>query len=79
MKPIIHSPPNTADITELFAYLSIDKTGEGIAGGIIEGRPLPLVTASAKLANGLYAEMAAEIQRLTGKPVRLVKVRRVTD
>ncbi|TYL87460.1 hypothetical protein [Bradyrhizobium cytisi] len=72
MKPLIHDAPNEAVITELYAYLSTDATGEGICAGMLGAFWTPLVTSKARVAESMRP-LAAEIARASGKRVRLVK------
>lgn len=75
----LHDPGNTKHITELFAYLSSDSGGEGIAGAVINGMGLQLVTASETIARGAFADAAAHIEKMSGKKVRMVRFRRIDD
>ncbi len=59
-------------IDRLFAYLSVDANGEGVAAATINGILMPLIGADADRVMALrpYAE---EVARLSGRPVRLVR------
>jgi hypothetical protein len=69
---IIHTEPNEAVITELYAFLSTDETGEGIVGEMIDGAWTPLVTSKLRIAEKMRP-LARHIAEVSGKPVRLVK------
>jgi hypothetical protein len=76
VETLIHDEPNEAPIEELFAFLSIDATGEGICAAILpELGSTPLVTSKARFAELMKAK-AQEIAALSGKPVQLVRFTR---
>ena len=76
MTPIYHTAPNEAPITELFAFLSIDETGEGICAAIMPNLgSTPMVTSKARVAE-MMKEMATEITAKTGRPIKLVRFTR---
>lgn len=70
---LIHDEPNEAVITELYAFLSTDATGEGICGAMIGGAWTPLVTSKLRIVERVMRPLAQQIARESGKPVRLVK------
>lgn len=76
MKPYdeILTPPNEKPITEIFAVLSVDPDGsEGVcATGTREFGMMPLIVAYSRLVP-MLREKAAEISKVTGKTVRLVR------
>lgn len=73
MTTVLHDEPNEAPITELFAFLSLDDTGEGVCAAILpELGSTPLVTSKERVAE-LMKATAADIARLSGKPVKLVR------
>ena len=68
-------------ITELWAYLAIDPTDnvEGIVGMLDDTNTwIPLVGADRRRMESL-AEVAREIARTSGQPVRLVRFTTRTD
>lgn len=71
---VLHDPPNEAPIPELFVFLSLDADGnEGITASILPNLgSTPLVTSKRRIAEQMKA-IAAEIARMSGKPVRLVR------
>jgi hypothetical protein len=72
----VHNEANEAPITELFAFLSTDDTGEGICAAIVGGLgSTPLVTSKARVAEQMK-QMAQSISDASGKPVRLVRFTR---
>lgn len=72
-KPTVHSPPNRiARIETIWAFLSVDETGEGIAGAMMRGQWWQLVTADEKLASTMKP-VAQQVATLTGKKIKLVK------
>jgi hypothetical protein len=76
IETLVHAEPNEAPIEELFAFLSIDETGEGICAAILpEVGSTPLITSKARVAE-LMKDKAQEIASLAGKPVRLVRFTR---
>jgi hypothetical protein len=75
----MHDDANEAAITELFAYLSTDETGEGICAGFLDGVATPLVTSKRRIADGPMRAMARQIEQGSGKPVRLVRFVRVEE
>jgi hypothetical protein len=76
---IMHDDPNEATITELFAFLSVDETGEGICAGIVGGMATPLVTSKRRIADTIMREMARQIEQGSGKKVTLVRFVRVEE
>lgn len=68
MITLLHTEPNEAEITELYAFLSTDETGEGICavGG------MTLVTSKARVAE-MMRPLARDLAQMSGKPVRLVR------
>lgn len=76
MITVVHDAPNEALITELFAFVSLDDTGEGICASIMPGLgSTPLVTSKARVADQMKT-LAADIARRSGKPVKLVRFSR---
>ena len=73
MITIAHTPDNANPINELFAFLSLDDTGEGICASMFPG--LGVVTLIASTAGNVehMKDRAVDIARTSGKPVRLVR------
>lgn len=74
----VHSPDNAANIETLWAYVSVDATGEGILGTIVPGiGGVQMVTGSKNEdVHTHFRKMAEEIGRATGKRVRLIRFTR---
>jgi hypothetical protein len=75
---LIHDPPNEALITELFAYLSTDATGEGICSTIMDGVAIPMITARRRIAEKMKPRAEA-MERMSGKLVKMVRFVRVEE
>lgn len=74
---VIDTPDNEAPITELFALLSTDMTGEGIIATILPGLgSTPMVTSNSRVAE-MMKVAAAVAAKSSGKPVKLVRFTRV--
>jgi hypothetical protein len=73
----MHDDPNEATITELFAFLSIDETGEGICAAMIGSMATPLVTSKFRIADTIFRAMARDIEKGSGKKVILARFVRV--
>jgi hypothetical protein len=76
MTTYVHNEANEAPVTELFAFLSIDETGEGICAAILPGLgSTPLVTSKERVAE-MMKQNAQSISKMGNKPVRLVRFTR---
>ena len=76
MIDFVHSPPNDAPITELFAFVSLDAGGEGICASILPNLgSVALVTGRRSVAEQMK-EFAREIAALSGKPVHMIRFTR---
>lgn len=72
-KPVVHSPPNEAPISELYVVLSVEKNGnEGICGYDTGLGLMPLVAGYERMLP-MMRRMAAEVAKHTGKRLVLVK------
>jgi len=73
--PVVHAPQNEMPrIDFLWAFLSVDETGEGILAAPLmgPGSLMPLVAGDQKRLD-LITPIAKEIARDSGRNVRLVK------
>jgi hypothetical protein len=75
-EPLIHNPPNAGAIDELYAWVSITDTGEGILGAMIEGSGYPLVTGSRQVATTIFRNLATKVGEAAGCDVRLLRFAR---
>lgn len=74
----IHSPPNDAPLDELWAWVSVDDTGEGLIANIVPGiGATVLVTGRRSIAEQLRL-YALEVSKRTDKRVRLVRFARAS-
>jgi len=73
MKPeILHTPPNEATITEIYAVLSVDATGEGVCAVGSGAGMMPLAVAYPRMLP-MIREYAAQIAKQTNRKLVLVK------
>lgn len=70
----IHSPPNTLlRIDEIWAFVSVDETGEGLCAIPTAGGLMPMIAADKARLESLKA-MASQIAKMSGKTVKLIKL-----
>jgi hypothetical protein len=72
---VVHSPPNEQlRIDEVWMFVSIDETGEGVCAAPLMGPDslVPLIAADTKRLQQLIP-WAREIARATGKTIKLLK------
>jgi len=74
----IDTTPNEAPITELFAWLSTDETGDGIIASIIGGMAMPMVTSKRRVAEAMRP-FVEEMGRQAKRKVTLVRFVRETN
>lgn len=68
----LHNSQKEATITELYAFLSQDETGDGICEVCLGDEWMTLVTSRAHIAE-LMKPAAVHLAKISGRPVRLVK------
>lgn len=69
---VIHSPPNEAEMKQLWVFVSVDPGGEGICAAGIGGTVFSMVTASEKTLAKMK-ETAAQLAKASGKSIKLVR------
>lgn len=67
-----HDPPKDGPITELFAYIANDESGDGIMAAGVGDLTMPLVTSKRDVANSLLP-MARAAAKKQGKRAKLVR------
>lgn len=69
---VFHDPPKDGPITELFAFITSDESGDGIMAAGVADHFMPLVTSKHDIAKSLLplARAAAKLQH---KHVKLVR------
>ncbi len=73
---LIHNPPNTLRIDEIFAFISVDDKGnEGVCAFVNGTQMVPMIGADMKRLESLrpIARQLAGQEEFTGKKIRLVK------
>ena len=73
---VVHSPQNEQlRIDEVYLFISVDETGEGVCAAPLLGDDtmVPLIAADKRRMEALIP-WAREIARITGKKVQLVKL-----
>ena len=75
----IHAPPNTQQrIDEVYMFVSVDETGEGVCAAPIGDSVMPLIAADeARLKN--LIPIARHLSKLSGKTVKLIKLSQRTE
>lgn len=69
----VHAPPNTHEIFEVWAVLSVDDNGEGICGADVNGKWMALVTSEEHLALNVLIPTARALAKSTGRKLKVVK------
>jgi hypothetical protein len=69
---IYNIPPNTQEITELYAVLSVDENGEGILSATTAIGSMPFVFGYEKMIDKVMP-LVNQIAKETGKKLRIVK------
>ncbi|MEH2565305.1 hypothetical protein [Bradyrhizobium sp. AZCC 2289] len=72
----VHNPPNEQlRIDEVWLFISVDETGEGVCAGPLmgPGTLVPLIAADQARMESLIP-VARQIAQESGKPVKLIKM-----
>jgi hypothetical protein len=78
---VIHAPPNEQlRIDEVWMFISVDETGEGVCAGPLmgPGSMVPLIAADEARLKSLIP-IARQLARDSGKQVKLIKLSGRTD
>jgi hypothetical protein len=67
-----HTPPNTYQITEVYAFLSVDEGGNGVIARRFGDVMLPMIVTTTRLLDSMKVE-AQRVAKETGKPIVLAK------
>lgn len=68
----LHFPPNEGPIRELYAWLSVDETGEGVIAAPILDGVTSLIFGKREIAER-FREVAYGMSMMAGKRCRLVR------
>lgn len=71
-KIIFDAPANEAPIPTLYAFLSIDETGEGICSMFMANKWWSMVTSKPSVVEKMKVA-ARSLARASGRPIKLVK------
>lgn len=70
---LLHMPPNEGAISQVWLFVSVDQTGEGICGAKIGDMMMSMVTArESNLEN--MKKTARALAKASGKKIKLIKL-----
>lgn len=69
----VHAPPNRQAINEVWVYLSVDDTGEGVCAAQLKPGMWTTLMAGERRIADMMLPTVREVARLSKRKIRLVK------